>query len=206
MGLHRAPHPRQVIMLGGPRRTGARGQPIAGFTLLELLVAMALLGILTAIAAPSWVTFVQRARLEAVNDAVARSLRETQARARQTHRDWEWCFRDRAGRLEYAQHPVGVANCTTALWRSLGQELDFRVEVDPDHSTFFLQGTAYRMRFKRDGAASGRLGRVTFRPNGGGLDFKSCTFVSTLLGAVRLDRDRRCLRSRDPQELASPVV
>jgi len=170
-------------------------RPIAaGFTLVELLVAMALLGVLTAIAAPSWVTFVQRARLDAVNDAAARSLRETQARARQTHRDWEWCFRDRAGRLEYAQHPVGRANCTTAQWRSLGEELEFRVAIDPDHSTFFQQGEAYRMRFRRDGATSGRLGRVTFRPAGGGLDLKSCVFVSTLLGAIRLDRDRRCQR------------
>lgn len=173
---------------------GNRGQGVAGFTLVELLAALALLGVLTAIAAPSWVTFVQRARLEAVNDAAARSLRETQGRARQTHRDWEWCFRDRGGRLEYAAHAVGTANCATAQWRSLGEELEFRVEIDPDHSTFFQQGEAYRMRFRRDGATLGRLGRVTFRPIGGGLDLKSCVFVSTLLGAIRLDRDRRCLR------------
>ena len=171
-----------------------RPLPTAGFSLLELLVVLAIAGILAAIAAPSWIAFSGGARLGAANDAAARSLREAQARARQRQRPWEWCIRDRDGRIEYAHHAVADATCATATWQPLGGETDLGVAIDGANSTFFPQGDAYRMRFTADGRSSGRLGRVTFQLASSSLSSRSCTFVSTLLGTIRLDRDRDCLR------------
>jgi len=55
-----------------------------GFTLIELMVVIALIGILSTIAAPSWLGFVRQQRVAAVNDGVSLALREAQQKARST--------------------------------------------------------------------------------------------------------------------------
>jgi prepilin-type N-terminal cleavage/methylation domain-containing protein len=58
-----------------------------GFTLLELLVIVLILGILISIAAPSWVAFINRQRVRTVNDRVLQSLRTAQSEAKRNKRD-----------------------------------------------------------------------------------------------------------------------
>ena len=58
-----------------------------GFTLLELIVIMLIVGILSAIAAPSWQAFITRQRVRTVNDRVFQSLRLAQSEAKLTKRD-----------------------------------------------------------------------------------------------------------------------
>ncbi|MDJ1168086.1 prepilin-type N-terminal cleavage/methylation domain-containing protein [Roseofilum sp. BLCC_M154] len=55
-----------------------------GFTLLELIVVVAMIAILSAIATPSWLGFVRQQRVAAVNDGVSLALREAQQKARST--------------------------------------------------------------------------------------------------------------------------
>lgn len=59
----------------------------AGFTILELLVIVILLGTLAAIAAPGWLGFINRQRVRTVNDRVLQSLRSAQSEAKRTKRD-----------------------------------------------------------------------------------------------------------------------
>jgi prepilin-type N-terminal cleavage/methylation domain-containing protein len=54
-----------------------------GFTLVELLVCLCLLGVLAAFAAPNWVRFQERARVEAARDQLINDLQNARIRALQ---------------------------------------------------------------------------------------------------------------------------
>ena len=56
----------------------------AGFTILELLIIVIMLGILASIAAPGWLGFINRQRVRTVNDRVFQSLRLAQSEAKRT--------------------------------------------------------------------------------------------------------------------------
>ncbi|PPS41923.1 Tfp pilus assembly protein FimT/FimU [Chroococcidiopsis sp. TS-821] len=56
----------------------------SGFTLIELLVAIAVAGILAAIAVPGWLSFVQQRRLSVAADQMYRAVKATQAEAKKT--------------------------------------------------------------------------------------------------------------------------
>jgi len=58
-----------------------------GFTILELIVIVLILGILSAIAVPSWQAFINRQRVRTVNDRVFQSLRTAQSEAKRSKRD-----------------------------------------------------------------------------------------------------------------------
>jgi len=58
-----------------------------GFTLIELLIVVVLISILAAIAAPGWVTFLNRQRANAARDEVLQAIRVAQATAKRTRQD-----------------------------------------------------------------------------------------------------------------------
>jgi type II secretory pathway pseudopilin PulG len=58
-----------------------------GFTILELIVIVLVLGLLSAIALPSWLAFINRQRVRTVNDRVLQSLRTAQSEAKRSKRD-----------------------------------------------------------------------------------------------------------------------
>jgi prepilin-type N-terminal cleavage/methylation domain-containing protein len=64
-----------------------------GFTVLEVLIVVFMIGILSAIVAPSWLAFVNRQRLNKASDAVVSVIRQTQAEAKNKKLNYSVSFR-----------------------------------------------------------------------------------------------------------------
>ena len=58
-----------------------------GFSLLEMMMIVLIIGILTSIAVPGWLAFINNQRVRTVNDRVFQSLRTAQSEAKRSKRD-----------------------------------------------------------------------------------------------------------------------
>ncbi|MDJ1184987.1 pilus assembly FimT family protein [Roseofilum casamattae] len=61
-----------------------RQSEVEGFTLIEVLVAIVIVGILSAMATPTWLGFVRQQRVSAINEDISLALRNAQQKARST--------------------------------------------------------------------------------------------------------------------------
>ncbi len=66
-----------------PHPRGSQGSATHGFTLVELLVCLAVLGVMAAFAAPSWQGLQERSRVEATRDQLMNDLQTARVRALQ---------------------------------------------------------------------------------------------------------------------------
>ncbi len=164
----------------------SRPQSTRGFTLIELLVVIALMATLAAIAAPSWVSFLNNQRLSTAQSQVLEVLRQAQTTAKLKRLDYQVSFRPHPlnGKAEWAMHPATLTNPDSLPWNSLGEN----IQINPE-TTFLRQSNGiYKVRFDHRGEIKGNLGRVTLSvPNS---QVKRCVIVSTLLGAMRTGENR----------------
>jgi prepilin-type N-terminal cleavage/methylation domain-containing protein len=107
-------------------------QLASGFTLLEILVAVMIVGIFSAIAAPSWISFVNQRRLNAVNDAVLRELQSAQREAIKKKLSYSVSFKTEntaPGNVpKVAIHLGTVPACSVSNdhWKPLGADLEIK--------------------------------------------------------------------------------
>jgi len=174
-----------------------------GFTLIEILVVMLMVGVLSAIAAPSWLGFVNNQRLNSAQSQAFNALKLAQSNAKRSQIMWQATFRNTPNISQYAVHRTPTDDTTEAYWNSLPWEnFDSGVRIventEAEPKTTFTQLTAipepdvYRVQFKSSGVPNGlgEMGRITFKTNSG--DRRKCIIISTLLGSMRVAENSGC--------------
>lgn len=178
-------------------------QSTSGFTLIEMLVIIAIIGVLSAIAIPSWLGFINQQRLNAAQNKTLTVMRDAQVKAKVEKRRWDACFRDNGTQVLWAVSPVlnDTWNCSQATnWESIIGGGSNSITIDATNSTMKQNPSGYyRVRFRFDGVldtknggAPNQLGKVVFSVRDLSEGPKRCVIVSTLLGALRADKDNGC--------------
>ncbi|MCC5602188.1 pilus assembly FimT family protein [Nostoc favosum] len=154
----------------------------SGFTLLETLVVVSLIGILATLAIPNWLAFVQTRHLNTAQNEVYYAMRQAQSQASKEKLTWQASFREQNGIIQWAVHPATV-NPSDANWNNLDTNVRFDSETNFQPSL----STVQEVRFDYRGNAKD-LGRIALSSKSGGKT-KRCVIVSTILGAMRMGKD-----------------
>ena len=102
----------------------------SGFTLIETITALLMIGILSAIAAPSWFALIKTQHLNIAQDQVYRAMREAQSQAKKEKLTYHASFREQNNNVQWAVHPATI-DPSNAQWN----DLDASVKLDEDEST-----------------------------------------------------------------------
>lgn len=160
-----------------------------GFSLLEMMMIVLIIGILTSIAVPGWLAFINNQRVRTVNDRVFQTLRSAQSEAKRNKRDVTVTFDTSVdpptvtidnitqqlnvgGEIKKGQIKLSAASCSTVPCTAAATPLTFNYNglVDPNSPKLPLV--------------------VTVVPASGGA--KKCVIVETLLGGMRTDEGTGC--------------
>lgn len=160
----------------------------SGYTLLEVLIVLVILGILIAIAAPGWLGFVQQRQLKVAQEQVQRAMYEAISSAKKDKVTYQVSFRESNSRFQYAIH-LSTTTPQSAFWQSLAEQ----VQIDKDNTTLFLdsRNALWRVQYNHQGNTNGRLGKITLMARTGGSS-RRCVLANTLIGNTRLARDKDC--------------
>lgn len=102
-------------------------QSTAGFTLIEMLVVLIIIGVLSALVAPRWLAFTNRQQVNKVNDLVLSALQEAQSEAKKTKLNYSVWFSQKNANTPGYQYAIVSADVTAAsninIWNSLGGDV-----------------------------------------------------------------------------------
>lgn len=164
----------------------------------EVIAVTSVIGILAAIAVPSWQSYHERAMLSAGQDKVLQIIRQAQANANLHGVKWQGSFREVDGRVQGALHPAD-AFPQEIVWESLPKG----IHIDTVRSSLYQKNGVYRVQFDHQGNTSGQLGRLTLMGKEQNR-LRTCVMTSTILGTVRVDRevkakDKGCSPTKMPK-------
>lgn len=160
----------------------------SGFTLIEVLVVLFIMGILGAIAAPSWLALLNAQKLNSAQEQIYLAIRKAQSQAMQENRTWQFSIREQTVNnqkiVQWATHPIQI-KANDALWNDLGESIQLDAET-----TLAISGGVRQVKFDYNGnVTQPPLGRVTLSIVNGG-QMKRCVFISTMIGALRKSQDQ----------------
>ncbi|NEQ63623.1 MAG: prepilin-type N-terminal cleavage/methylation domain-containing protein [Moorea sp. SIO4A1] len=200
------------------QRLNRKANQDAGFTLLELIVVILLVGILSAIAAPSWLAFVNRQRVSKVNERVLSVIQEAQRQAKNKKFNYSVSFRMNDGVPEAAVYQNNKEEDNTPdtfQWQSLVGDLGVKPEQvwvgtnltgnNQSGATLSILKEERKITFDNQGVLKNAqidseefgLAIVVAVPNSKDKDnpieaTQRCVKIKTILGALETDRKGGC--------------
>ncbi|MBD2666073.1 hypothetical protein B6N60_04956 [Richelia sinica FACHB-800] len=194
-----------------------RNQPYnldVGFTLLEVLTAVLLIGVLSAIIAPSWLGFTNRQRLGQVNDGILSALRTAQTEAKKTKTSYSAEFKIENNIPQFLVYPT--KNRPISGWQNLGRNIEIKPKQILLYTNIESENKAFADKKVRDTQAGS--GRITFDylgalgkingsdpvtpliimvspPKSGtnqASSMRRCVIVESLIGGMRIEKDTQC--------------
>lgn len=175
------------------RTSKHQNKNVGGFSLIELMIVVLIIGIFSAVAVPSWNAFISRQRTRTVNGFVLQALKTAQAEAKRYKADYVLEFDTAADPPEYSiyQDQEGGVADEDKLWEILDPNPGKKPEQKqgiivletsnpPDNTiTFDSLGATEQTGFQ-----------VTVSlPNG---NMERCVIVETTLGAMRTAEGDDC--------------
>jgi prepilin-type N-terminal cleavage/methylation domain-containing protein len=189
-----------------------RKQTTSGFSLIEVLIVVVIVGVLAAIATPSWVAFNNRQRLNTANNQVYQALRQAQSNAKLKKETWQVSFKQVTGQgLNWFVHPSSVSPTS---WNKFPDNVQIETGTGTGKTTFdyVSASSTYQILFNYKGCPIKLAGetctnssltfpatpssttpstKIVVSSKNGGVA-RRCVLVSTRLGAIRNVLDTDC--------------
>ncbi|MEO0949255.1 MAG: hypothetical protein AAFY11_14155 [Cyanobacteria bacterium J06641_5] len=194
-------------------KTQPRDRQVEGFTLLELIVISVMVGILAALAIPSFFGYLNRQELNAAQQELLQGMRRAQSEARRRQETFQLSITtiSQGGEnlVAIAVHPADIVDmeggcaldpmgANGGLYQVLSDTAEIAIE---DANSNLGNGSMdcnsipeLRQRFNSRGEASVDgfgIGRITLQLSSTP-QIRRCVIVSTILGALRTDIDDGC--------------
>lgn len=170
----------------------------AGYTLLELLTVVLIIGVLAVMGTAGYLGWLERLRVNAAQNAVLNAIHESKSRATQQKSIWQTSFQEVQinGKyyVQWAVHPdppAGVVVPADIKWQTIEHP---GVRVDTGNTTLYTKQKStgpWRVQFNHKGHTNGQLGKITLTSQNNSR-VRRCVIVSTLLGYVRSASEKRC--------------
>lgn len=163
----------------------------AGFTMVETLIIILILGIVCAIATPGWLMFINNYRLKVSLDRAYSAIERAQSNAKRDKTSWQVSLKQVGENAQLAVHPADIppAQIPAHQWK----ELEDKIQIDP-HETTMLEVDESNKQ-----TADGKIQRVMFNYRGCPVSRSDhdCTNIRALgtltLSHPQLKNSQRCI-------------
>jgi type II secretory pathway pseudopilin PulG len=137
---------------------GRTTTPAAGFTMLETLIIILIIGIFMAIVAPSWLMFINNQRLKLSLDRAYWAMELAQSNAKRSKISWQASFKQIGENVQVAVHQADIppAQVPANQWKNLEPQ----IQIDPQETTVL------QVNENNQQTENGRIRRVMFNYRG----------------------------------------